>query len=458
MRAGAGERAIVQATAVDAGYPPAYRAHVAIAILWIVTLFSQLDRQLPALLVQPIKTALVLTDTDFSFIQGYAFAITYTLTGIPLGRLVDRANRRNLIIAGVGFWSAMTVLSGLAQSFGYLVLGRVGVGVGEAVLAPAAYSIIADYVSPERRGRALAVYYISLAIGAGASMVIGGLAMRFVPPTGMDVPIVGNLRPWQATFILAGLPGVPLMALLLFIREPERRETNGRSSGDLREFVAYVLGQGATFSRLITVTTLNSVVGYGVLAWAPAHFQRSYGTSPAELGLRLGFTIAISGVCGSLVSGWLSDRWQQRGLPAARFRVTLLAISISALPAVTWPLMPSVGWSLVLLGLTLFGLCMSQAAAPPAIQDIVPNNMRGQAIASYLLVAGLLGIGFGPTSIALVTDHIFHDDQALRWALVSVAAPAMLTALWASWSGQKHYALSRLGRLSQASSPYAMAN
>lgn len=439
-------------------YPSRKRAYTVIAILWLVTIFSQLDRQLPALLVQPIKGALKLSDTNFSFIQGYAFAITYTLMGIPLGRLVDCTNRRNLIIAGLGFWSVATILSGLAQSLGHLALARVGVGIGEAVLAPAAYSIIADYVSPERRGRALAIYYISLAIGAGASMVLGGLVMRLVPSTGIEFPIFGNLQPWQATFVLAGLPGIPLMALLLFVREPERRETKDSLSGEFREFVAYVFAQGATFSRLITVTTLNSVVGYGVLAWAPAHFQRRYGMAPTELGPKLGIVIAASGLGGALVSGWLSDRWVKHGLPSARFRVTLFAFLISALPAVLWPLMPTAEFGLALLGILLFGLCISQAAGPAAIQDIVPNNMRGQSIALYLLVAGLLGIGFGPTSIALVTDHVFHDEQALRWALVAISAPAVLIALWASWSGQKHYARSRLARLRDTQTPPPVMN
>jgi MFS family permease len=437
----------------DTHYPSPKRAYVVIAILWVVTLFSQLDRQLPALLVQPIKQAFKLSDTHFSFIQGYAFAFTYTLLGLPLGRLVDRVNRRNLIIAGLGFWSAMTVLSGLAQSFGHLALARVGVGIGEAVLAPAAYSIIADYVAPERRGRALAIYYVSLAVGAGASMVLGGLVMKLVPATGIDLPLFGNLQPWQATFVFAGLPGIPLMAVLLLIREPKRRETKGNSSGKFSEFTAYIIAHSATFSRLIIVTTLNSVVGYGMLAWAPAHFQRSYGIASAELGPRLGVVIAITGLCGSLFSGWLSDRWIKREIPAARFRITLVAFLITAIPAVIWPLMPSAGSGLALLGLTLFGLCVSQAAGPAAIQDIVPNNMRGQAIALYLLVAGLLGIGFGPTSVALVTDHVFHDEQALRWALVMVSAPAVLIALWASWSGQKHYAQSRLVREREISMP-----
>ena len=134
-------------------FPPAARAWSVIARLWLVTLFSQLDRQLPALLVQPLKAEFALTDTQFSLLQGYGFAIAYTLMGLPFGRLVDRTNRRNLILIGILVWSAMTVLAGFATSYAQLMLARIGVGVGEAVLAPAAYSIIADYIAPARRGR-----------------------------------------------------------------------------------------------------------------------------------------------------------------------------------------------------------------------------------------------------------------------------------------------------------------
>ncbi len=419
-------------------FPPMREAAVVIAILWLITLFSQLDRQLPALLAQPLKSAFEISDTQFSFLQGYAFALTYTILGVPLGRLVDRANRRNLIVIGLLFWSLMTILAGLASSYSQLLVARMGVGVGEAVLAPAAYSIIADYVAPDRRGRALAFYYVSLAIGSGASLFLGGLILSLIPTEGI-VLNGAAFHPWQLAFIAAGLPGLPLALLLLAVREPDRREQRGLAKVSIGDFVAHLTAHRATFARLLTYPAVLAIIGYGVLAWAPAFFQRVFAIPPGRSGLILGALVAGSGLAGTLLSGFLSDRWRARGLPAARFRVTLVAWSVIIPAAALWPLMPSPALSFGLLAVAVAGFALGQAAAPASIQDVVPNAMRGQAIALYLLIGGLLGIGFGPTSVALVTDYIFGAEAMLPYALVSVSVPASLIGLYLSWSGQAPY-------------------
>ncbi|WP_219856714.1 spinster family MFS transporter [Pseudomonas capeferrum] len=421
-------------------YPAVSYAWLVIAILWLVTLFSQLDRQLPALLVKPLKDQFAISDTQFSLLHGYAFAIAYTLMGLPFGRMVDRINRRNLILFGVFVWSAMTLLSGFARSYEELLLTRMGIGVGEAVLAPAAYSIIADYVTPKRRGRALSIYYVSLAIGSGASLFLGGLILRWIPPEGLLIQ--GHLlSPWQATFILAGLPGIPLLFLLLAVREPTRRETGTQPNSTMREFFAHLFRHRCTFARLMTYPALLAVIGYGTLAWAPAFFERQHGVPVSQSGPILGLIIAFAGLCGTLLSGQLSDRWLAQGKPAARFRVTLVAWAFIIPAALSWPLMPDAKLSFLLLGFAIFGFSIGQAAAPASIQDIVPNSMRGQAVAVYLLLGGLLGIGLGPTSVALVNDYLYAGDpQALPYALVTVTLPAAVLGLWMSWSGLACYA------------------
>lgn len=421
-------------------FPPAARAWTVIAILWLVTLFSQLDRQLPALLVRPLKSEFGLTDTQFSLLQGYAFAIFYTLMGLPFGRLVDRANRRNLILLGVVVWSAMTVFAGFATSYNQLLLARVGVGVGEAVLAPAAYSIIADYVPPHRRGRALSVYYVSLAIGSGASLLLGGLILGALPREGLAIAGSGLLAPWQLTFIIAGLPGGLLVLLLLLVREPARQETHGVTAASIGDFTRYIVAHRATFARLLTYPALIAAIGYGTLAWAPAYFERQYGMPIARVGLILGILVAVGGLAGTLLSGFLSDRWLAQGKPAARFRVTLVAWVVIVPSASLWPLMPNAFLALVLLTLTICGFAIGQAAAPPSVQDVFPNAMRGQAIALYLLLGGLVGIGLGPMLVALVTDHVFDDDKMLGLSLVVTAIPLTALGLWMSLSGQKPYA------------------
>jgi len=420
-------------------FPPAARAWTVIAILWLVTLFSQLDRQLPALLVRPLKAEFGLSDTQFSLLQGYAFAIFYTLMGLPFGRLVDRTNRRNLILLGVVIWGTMTVLAGFADSYTELLLTRVGVGVGEAVLAPAAYSIIADYVPPARRGRALGVYYVSLAIGSGVSLFLGGMILAALPPLGLDIGSFGLLSPWRLTFIVAGLPGALLVLLLLAIREPARQETRGVANASVVDLVRYLSANRSTFLRLLTYPALIAAIGYGTLAWAPALFERQYGMPVAQVGLTLGALVALGGLVGTLISGFLSDRWVAAGKPAARFRVTLVAWAVIVPTASLWPLMPSATLSFVLLTITITGFAIGQAAAPPSVQDVFPNAMRGQAIALYLLLGGLVGIGLGPMLVALVTDLFFGDDSKLGASLALTSIPLTLLGLWMSLSGQKPY-------------------
>jgi MFS family permease len=427
-----------------ASYPNTAYAWYVVAVLFAATLLSQLDRQLPALLVRPLKQEFGISDTAFSLLQGYGFAIFYTLAGLPLGRFVDRGNRRNLIILGLLFWSAATGLFAFAQNYTHLLLARVGVGIGEAVLAPAAYSLIADYIEPRRRGRALAAYYVSLAIGSGASLLLGGWLLGVIPRHGLHIAGLGELSSWRAAFLIAALPGAPLALVLLFsLREPARREgTNAPTKSttpSVRDFVRYLGRHGATFARVLTYPALLAIIGYGALAWAPALFDRRFAIPPAKSGIVIGTVVAAAGGIGTLLSGFLSDYWSSRPVSAARLRVAFVGVLLLPAPAVLWPLVGTPGLAYVLLFLTIFSLSIAQSAAPALIQSVVPNRMRGQAIASYLLLAGLMGIGLGPTLVALLTDFVFKDNSALRYSLAVSAAPTALFALWLIGSGLKHY-------------------
>lgn len=428
-------------------YPPVRYAWYVICVLFAVTLLSQLDRQLPALLVRPLRREFGISDTAFSLLQGYAFAVFYTLAGLPLGRLVDRRNRRNLIFVGLLFWSLATALFAFGQTYTHLLLARVGVGIGEAVLAPAAYSMIADYVAPSKRGRALAVYYVSIAVGSGASLLLGGWLLSIIPGQGLFVPWLGELASWRVAFLAAAAPGIPLALVLLWsVREPVRQHDTAKARGiesdqpSVADFVRFLHQHPATFLRVLVYPTLLSIIGYGALAWAPALFDRSHGMPPSKSGVILGILVAVAGAAGTLASGFLSDRWVARRVPAARFRVALVGVGTFAIPVVLWPLVPDPTIAFGLLFLAVLGLGLAQSAAPASIQAVFPNRMRGQAISVYLLLAGLLGIGLGPTSVALVTDYVFHDDKALRYGLAVTAGPATILGLWLIASGLRPYA------------------
>src|SRR5258706_5383012 len=185
LRAAAPIQAAAPSAKSNPAYPSLRYAWYAIGVLFAVTLLSQLDRQLPALLVRPLRKEFGISDTGFSLLQGYAFAVFYTLAGLPLGRLVDRGHRRNLIVVGLVFWSAATILFAFGQSYTHLLLARIGVGIGEAVLAPAAYSLIPGWVEPKRRGRALPVFYVSIAIRSGAALLAWGRLFGGGSPPGV---------------------------------------------------------------------------------------------------------------------------------------------------------------------------------------------------------------------------------------------------------------------------------
>lgn len=398
------------------------------------------------MLIAPLRAEFGISDTGFSVLHSYAFALSFTLMGLPLGRLVDSHNRRNLILAGLLFWSTATALFAFGSSYSALVLARVGVGIGEAVLAPAAFSLIADLVPPQRRGRALGVYSVSIAVGSGASLLLGGLLMAVIPAQGLTISGLGELSAWRVAFLAAALPGLPLALLwLTTVQEPARRSDTGPGLAmpeqpSVADFIRHMRRQPATFARLLVYPTVLSFLGYSSLAWAPALFERSHGLAPAQSGVTLGLGVAATGTVGMLLGGYLSDRWFVRGVPAARLRVALAGVALTVLPAVLWPLVQGAQTAFALLFVLVFGISVAQSAVPTSVQAVFPNRLRGLAVGSYLLLSGLLGIGLGPTAVALVTDRVFHDDLALPYAIALTAGPAALFGLWLLATGLAPYA------------------
>lgn len=415
-------------------------------VLALVTLTSMLDRQLPTLLVGPIKQSLAISDTQFGLLQGLAFALFYSALGVPFGRLVDHTNRRNLILGALLLWSSMCLLAGFAATYWQLFVTRLGVGVGEAALAPAAYSMIADCFATRERGRAIGGYYLSLALGAGISILVGGVVLPLLPADGLDVPPFGRLPPWRLMFVLAGLPGLLIAPMLLTIKEPVRREADGArladQVGSLGDFPRYLRQHAATSVCTVMLLAMVSLVGYSNLAWAPAFFERSFKIAVSHSGPVLGLILCSGGVAGALTSGILSDRWVQVGIKAARFKVVLWASVLMFPAAMAWALVPWPLLSYLLLAVAVVGASLAQAAGPTIIQEIVPNRMRGQAVASYLLIAGITGLGLGPAVPGLLTDHLFHNPQALGPALAVVAFAGALVAMVAAALGIKPYARS----------------
>ncbi|MCU9949299.1 spinster family MFS transporter [Pseudomonas sp. PDM13] len=422
------------------GYPSSLSAWTTVAILMVAYVLSFIDRQILNLLVEPIRRDLVISDTQMSLLMGLSFALFYTVCGIPLGRLADTRSRRGLIAIGVLFWSAATAACGMAKLYWQFLVCRIGVGVGEAALSPAAYSLIADSFPQERRATAISVYSMGVYLGSGLAFLLGGLVIKFASAQGdVHLPLLGDVRPWQLIFLILGGAGVLFTLLMLAVREPARRGVGAGVAVPFSEVGRYIRANRRTVLCHNFGFAGLAFAGYGSAAWIPTFFIRTYGWDAGHVGVVYGSIVAVFGCLGIVFGGRLADRMAKRGRSDANMRVGLIA-ALGALPLVlVFPLLDNANWVTVLMAPTVFFLSMPFGVAPAAIQEIMPNSMRGQASAIYLFVITLIGLGLGPTAVALVTDYVFADDKALRYSLLVVTSLAVFSSVVLLWMGLKPY-------------------
>lgn len=412
------------------GYPSSTRAWVTVAILMVAYVLSFVDRQILNLLVEPIRRDLAINDTQMSLLMGLSFALFYTVCGIPLGRVADTRSRRGLIAVGILFWSAATAACGMARMYWQFLLCRIGVGVGEAALSPAAYSLIADSFSAERRATAISVYSMGPYLGSGLAFMVGGLVIQLASAQGeVTLPLLGEVRPWQLIFLILGAVGVIFTLLMMAVKEPARRGVGAGVAVPLSEVGRYIRANRRTVLLHNFGFAGLAFAGYGSAAWVPTFYIRTYGWDASQVGIVYGCIVAVFGCLGVVFGGRLADWMAKRGCSDANMRVGLYG-ALGALPMVVlFPLMDNAFWASVLMAPTVFCLSMPGGVAAAAIQEIMPSSMRGQASAIYLFVITLFGLGVGPTAVALVTDFVFADDAALRYSLLIVTTLAVLMSI-----------------------------
>lgn len=425
----------------DQPWPSAGKAWYAVAILVVAFIFSFIDRIILSLLIGPIKADLDISDFGFSILAGPAFAIFYALIGIPIGRWSDHRSRRRIIGVGIFLWSVMTAVCGLAKNFTHLFLARVGVGVGQAALSPAAYSMISDYFPRKKIGRAIGVYQAGAFLGAGLAFLVGGLVVRFVMGSNdFALPLLGTLRPWQLVFFVVGLPGIIVALLMRTVEEPARRGTLVEHDQGMplstvlhyvnqhrRVFLAHFCG----FSFLaIPITT--------TLIFMPAYYQRVLGYSMADSGLTLGAILIALSPAGVYAGGWLVDVLQKRGYADATFRVGIvtafLLIPLSFLA--TWGSDPKL--ALILFCPFVFFASLSMAVAPAALQLVAPNQMRAQISATWMLVLNISTACIGGMGVGIISSFVFGDEMAVGRSIALVNCASMPLAILALWSGLRH--------------------
>ncbi|HEX7375120.1 MAG TPA: MFS transporter [Steroidobacteraceae bacterium] len=394
---------------------------VALLVAAYATAF--VDRQILTLLVEPVKRDLAITDTQFSLLAGLAFTFFYTVMGIPFAWLADRGSRRNLVIGSLGFWSIATAACGLAGSFLSLFLARVGVGVGEAGLSPAAYSMISDSFPPERRARPLGVYATGAILGVGLALIIGGGVVHWAtdaPP--VVLPVVGELKTWQLAFLVVSVPG-PLLALLLLpIREPARHERTQRVDGQSGPFRAFMRERWVAFALLAFGFSLIGVAIAAYLSWAPAFMMRVHGWSIGRIGAVYGAILLVFSTSGILAGGSWVDRLVARGAKDAVLRVVVRG-SLLALPfAVGAPFAPTGEIAMALVAVMSFFFGLTQGLPAAAFQAIAPNRVRARVMALYLLVGNIIAFTIGPTGVALISDYWLRDPAKIGVAIGLLSA------------------------------------
>ena len=423
------------------GYPPPLNAWYVAAVLLLASVFSYIDRQILALLIEPVKADLLLTDTQISIVHGFAFAIFFAVMGIPLGRLADVWVRKRLIVIGIVLWCLMTAACGLARDFSSLFIARIGVGVGEAALAPAAYSLISDIFPRNKRSKPISLFAMGPYVGGGLSFVLGAFVIAAITRD-FHLPLYGIIRPWQATFIIVGLSGLLVALLIAFtIREPVRRERISKEHEAAPPFLKtleFIWRHRLILSLLTIGYSCMAMCGYAVQAWLPSYFIRNFAWTASEIGLASGLIILVSGGIGTFVGGVWADYLLQRKYTDAYPRVSVYC-SFAPFLIVIVCLMPTPAGALLVLVPAYFFMGTHIGVGVAAFTQVSPNEYRGQVLAIYIFVLIVLGAGVGPFAVAVFTDYLFRDSLAVGNSLALLAGMIGVTVVTVFWSSLRPY-------------------
>ena len=374
-----------------------------LAMLLLVYTFNFLDRQILGILAQPIKADLGLSDAEFGAVGGLAFALLYSLLGVPLAFLADRTSRSGVIAASLAVWSAFTALCGVATGYWQLFLFRLGVGVGEAGGVAPSYALIADYFPAERRARALAIYSLGVPVGLAGGTLLGAYIAAWID--------------WRTAFLAMGIAGVALAPVFILLVRDKPRAASASRVAPGAAFA--ILAKKPAFWLLAFASACSSLCGYGLALWTPSVLMRSYGFDLITTGQFMGSVLLIGGVSGVFAGGWFADRlgtadhgWYAK-LPAIAWAITLPTFALaltSSSPWLAWPLL------LIPNGLNILWL----GPVTTAVQHLVPREMRATASASFLLINNLIGLGVGPLLMGTLSDALksTYGIESLRYATV----------------------------------------
>lgn len=399
-------------------WPASRTAWTMVALLTVAYVLSFVDRYILGLLIEPIKADLGLTDEQLGYLIGPAFALFYATMGLPLGWLADRKRRTWIVAGGIALWSLATAASGLARNFWHLFVARMSVGVGEATLSPCAMSMIGDSFPPERRGKPVAVYSAALSLGAGLASLIGAVVLTWAKTSaGLELPLLGPVKPWQFAFLAVGLPGVLLAIAFLFMPEPPRqaRGTTPRGFGDT---LRHVGAHAGAFLGLVSLVCVMTIIAYSH-GFLPSAFARTYGWEARDYALVNGFMILAIGPATVASIGVLADRWRKAGVRDAPFRLLAAGFAIMLPSSAVALYMPTPVLAFIVLGISTVAIGTVTAAGIIVLLDIAPAAIRGQVVALYYMAISIAGLGLGPTTVGLLSTRVFGEGE-LRAAVSAV--------------------------------------
>jgi len=428
-----------QATAASPPEPPQStieqwaapgRAWATVSILVLLGIISMLDRQIINLMAGAIKADLGLTDLKLSLLQGFSFAIFYATLGIPLGYAADRFPRRWVIFGGMIVWASAATLSGFANSYGELLTARIFIGIGEAALAPCAYSMITDLFPARRLGRALSVYSYSSSIGGAVAIAIGGMLLDLSDRL-TAISFFAGMDTWQIGFIVTGAPGLILAFLVFAVREPVRRGAAKNRIGAWSDVFAFMASRRRFFACHFGGFSMLMLICYGMSGWVPIVLMRVFQWGPDSVGIFYALFIMINSVLALTGHGMIVDAMFARGIRDAHLRYFAFGaplIIIFGLLATQ----ASSGMIYLLAIAPAFWFINIMGVAAASVQIVTPPQMRGRVSAIFLLVVNLVGLGFGPLVVAAFTNFVFCDEGKLVWSIAATMicfAPLAIGAL-----------------------------
>lgn len=444
-----------KAPASEAPYPSSTYSWWVVFVLFLALIVSYIDRHIVSILVEPMKRDLGISDGQAGWLF-MGFSIFHAFAGLPIARLADRKSRRMIISLGIIAWSITTVACGLARNFWQLFVARIGVGIGEATLAPATNSLLGDYFPRDRLPLAISFFHVGAVFGSAIAFLLGGAVFQLVTSLpAPDFPVIGTLRTWQLTFIYVGLPGVLVVLLMLSVREPARRlirsnDGSVQAKASLRDLFDFYRSNAKTFILHHTGVSSLNLFGWAFVFWTPTFFERIHGLPSGEASQTFGIIFLIFGPLGTISAPFLARFFASRGRKDANILGIMAGafISIPSILAIQMVSDMSLIW--LLYAPAMMFVTMPFGLAQGSLPVITPPHMRAQVAAVYFVVISIIGMGVGPVVAGTITDYVFTGEQGVRYSLILVTAIFGPLGIGLLWFGRKSYASSLADAEAQA--------